>query len=216
MNRSVWLTILLIAIAAGLGAAVSLAVFNLLPGTHATTADPLAASFRIQADAKGMSQLVPPPGASVSTVQVAAGAIPLVRLAGVQSNAPSSGLPGIYLRLPDQFEKAASAHKVRVTVFARQAADAPSASFALAYSTSEVGNSGWQKFTLTDQLSGYSFTYAVPAMVKGLGDYVGILPDLAGAQGAVEIAGIVTEVALPGTEFPPPPDLAMAPPPPQN
>ena len=215
MNRSVWRTLFLIALAASIGVGVGLIVFNQYPGPSPTTpaAASLAASFRFQADAKGMRQLVSPPGASVAPVQVAAGTTPLVQLSGVQSNAPSQGLPGIYLRLPDQFEKAASAHKVRVTVFARHAADAPNTSFAVAYSTNEVGNSGWQKFTLRDQLSGYSFTFAVPAMVKGLGDYIGILPDPTGAKGSVEIAGIVAEVALPGKEFPPPPELE---PPPQN
>lgn len=214
MNRSVRLTLFLIAVLASIGVGVGLIVLNQYPAPATKAAAALAASYRVQADAKGVRQLVPPPGASVAPVQVSAGTTPLVQLAGVQSNATSSGPPGIYLRLPDQFEKAASAHKVRVTVFARHPADAPNASFAIAYSTNEVGNSGWQKFTLTDQLARYSFIFAVPAMVKGLGDYIGILPDPSGAKGSVEIAGIVAEVALPGTEFPPPPDLQ--PPPPQN
>ena len=75
----------------------------------------------------------------------------------------------------------------QVTVTARSAATTPSPAFAVSYSTAEVGNSGWQRFALTSEPTTVSFTYAVPKMNKGGGDYIGLLPDPAGAGGAIEV-----------------------------
>ena len=50
------------------------------------------------------------------------------------------------------------------------------AELSLAYSTNEVGNTGWRKFSVGQQYEAKSFEWDVPTMKKGLGDYVGILP----------------------------------------
>jgi hypothetical protein len=86
-----------------------------------------------------------------------------------------------------------------MTVTARSAAVMPSPAFAVAYSTNDVGNSGWRSFPLTDKLADYSFTYSVPKMKAGNSDYIGILPDLLGAGGAVEVFAISAEVVPAGT-----------------
>lgn len=45
-----------------------------------------------------------------------------------------------------------------------------------AYSTGDVGNSGWVTFSPTEELAEFSFTYAVPELVMGNGDHIGFYP----------------------------------------
>ena len=87
-------------------------------------------------------------------------------------------------------EAAASGKRVRVSVNAR-AARANTADFSVAYSTNEVGNSGWRKFTAGNQFEIKSFEFDVPPMREGKGDFVGVLP----APGSgVEIESLKVEV----------------------
>ncbi len=165
-----------------------------LPNPSGSSPGGALASFQYVADGDGTPDFTSPEGTTADFVTVSRGETPVVRLSGVQSNAPPTGSPGIYLKLPEAFENAASGQTVRVTVAARRPADDPHQSFAVDYSTSDVGNSGWKRFTLTDQLAAYSFTYAVPKMEKGNGDFIGILPDPETSAGAVEIAWVTAEV----------------------
>jgi hypothetical protein len=110
-------------------------------------------------------------------------------LSGGDPNAVSHGLTGgLSIRVPDAFEAAVSGHRVRVKVMARAARGIADAEFSIAYSTADVGNSGWQKMSVGKHFETQSFEWDVPTMVKGNGDYVGILP---GQAGAIEVAGLV-------------------------
>lgn len=155
---------------------------------------PAEAVFQAVVNGAGMVGLTAPEGARIAVLPNPAGGPPNLRLWGLQSNASSGGMPGIYLRLPAAFERAASGRQVRVTVVARRAAEAPSRSFAVAYSTNDVGNSGWRRFAATPEPDSYAFVYDVPPMVKGSGDFIGIQPDADGSGGAVQISGIRAEV----------------------
>lgn len=168
-----------------------------LPGS--SPASVALAQFNYVADGDGQPDFTAPEGATAEFVTVSKGETPVVRLAGVQSNAPAMGKPGIYLVLPESFEKAASGKTVRVSVAARRSPNSQNAAFAIDYSTSDVGNSGWQRFPLTDELEIHSFTYAVPPMQAGNGDFIGILPDPERSVGSVEIAWIAAEVYPQGT-----------------
>jgi len=196
-----WLAILglvgLSAVIAGAVVLVARPYLPDLPGSHA--ANPALAGFQYVADGDSQPDFTAPDGTRAEFVTVSKGETPVVRLAGVQSNAPATGRPGIYLFLPEAFEKAASGQTVRVTVAARRSRDSPNAAFAVDYSTSDVGNSGWQRFPLTDDLAIHSFTYSVPPMKVGNGDFIGILPDPVNSVGSVEIAWITAEVFPQGT-----------------
>ena len=61
--------------------------------------------------------------------------------------------------------------KIKVLSSANKAGEA-----ALAYSTNEVGNSGWVPFPVTTEDTVTEIEFAVPPMVEGLGDFVGIDP----------------------------------------
>lgn len=172
------------------------------PGAHAQNL------FRATADSTGIPGLT---AADPAKIEIASDPVPQVRLSGVPADVPAIGSPGIYVRLPDEFERAASGQTVRVTITAKRVADAPNQSFAVAYSTSDVGNSGWRRFVLTDRLERHSFVYDVPEMKEGHSDFIGILPDPEGAGGAVQIADIAAEVFPRGSPLPPPPSALPEP-----
>lgn len=157
-----------------------------------------APRIAVVAGPKGINRLAAPDGASIEAVTGPDG-VPVVRLSGVDPVSSPGGRPGIYLPIPVPFEQAASGRTVRVDVIARSAASNPSPAFAVSYSTADVGNSGWKPFALTDKLTRYSFTYDVPQMKKGQGDFIGFLAHPADAQGAVEISEISAEVLPAGT-----------------
>lgn len=106
-----------------------------------------------------------------------------VRLANGPQIARSFGkTDGYSLRTSDAFEIAANGRRVVVSAVVR-AAEAPNARFALAYSTNEVGNSGWHWQNAGPDWAVYSFDYAVPVMKQGLGDFIAILPEPKGQPG---------------------------------
>jgi hypothetical protein len=117
-------------------------------------------------------------------------------LSGGDMNAWSHGLTGGFsIRVPDTFESAVSGLRVRVKLLARSARGLADAEFFVAYSTADVGNSGWQKMSVGNTFETTSFEWDVPTMISGNGDYVGILP---GHAGAIEVAGLVV-MAVPRT-----------------
>jgi hypothetical protein len=94
------------------------------------------------------------------------------RILGVPQNAGAGGSTGgVGVRLPDDFERDASGNQVRITVRASSAD--PGALLGVAYSTADVGNSGWQAFNLTPEPADFTFDYIVPAMQVGNGDFLG-------------------------------------------
>jgi hypothetical protein len=114
-------------------------------------------------------------------------------LAHGDAAAPPNGSTGGYsVRVPDAVESAASGNRVIVRVTARTAGDG-GGRFALAYSTNEVGNSGWRWFTTGPDWATYTLQYDVAPMIMGNGDYIGILPQPAGEFG-VDLGCISVEV----------------------
>jgi hypothetical protein len=106
-----------------------------------------------------------------------------ISLANGKTDAASHGpIEGYSIRLPDTIEAAASGRLVSVNVVARAAGSAQSR-FALAYSTNEVGNSGWRFQSAGPEWSVFTMEYDVPVMKKGNSDFVGILPDSEGRPG---------------------------------
>ena len=99
-----------------------------------------------------------------------------MRLSGGDPAALSSGRTGgLSIRVPDAFEATVSSKRVKVEVVARSS-NAKPARFSLAYSTAEVGNSGWRAFVASPWFETHSFEWNVPQMKDGHGDFVGILP----------------------------------------
>jgi len=95
---------------------------------------------------------------------------------------PGAKTGGYSIRLSDEIEKAASGQRITLNVIAR-AAGTEHSRFAVAYSTNDVGNSGWKWFDAQKNWSIHTIEYSVPTMKKALGDYIGILPDSEGQPG---------------------------------
>lgn len=112
-----------------------------------------------------------------------------VRLSAGDATATSGGVTGGYnIRVPDELELAASGKSIKIGVIARSAGSSPT-KFACAYSTCEVGNSGWMSRPVGPEWEVFSYDYNVGKMIVGNGDYVGLLPADAG-EPAVDVAAI--------------------------
>lgn len=124
------------------------------------------------------------PTGMISTMHVGTnGEAGYISLANGNPKATSAGVTGGYsIFLPYKVEAAASGHHITVHVIAR-ASGSNQSQFAVAYSTNEVGNSGWHKFTAGPEWSVHTMEYNVPPMKEGRGDFVGILPDSEGNPG---------------------------------
>jgi hypothetical protein len=111
-------------------------------------------------------------------------------ISAVPANAASDGFTGgVAVHLPAATEDEASGHQIRITV--RASSPTVGASLGVAYSTNDVGNSGWHQFTLTQTPAEYSFTYKVAAKVRGAGDYLGFRSY---GDAHVQVAGYKIEV----------------------
>ena len=97
-----------------------------------------------------------------------------VELTGLGGEGESGGhTSGAFFPLSGDAEALASGKTIRIEIEARGEAGQV---VPVAYSTADVGNSGWKEFTLTGQREWLKYHYAVPAMNEGNNDYLGILP----------------------------------------
>lgn len=118
-----------------------------------------------------------------------------VLLSSLEEQPSSAGRTGgAYVELPVDFEEAASGERIRVSVTARSAPENGAESFAVAFSTNEVGNSGWRTFEADSEFQAFSFEYDVNPMREGRGDFVGIWADTTGSGRAIIVESVTLEV----------------------
>ena len=99
---------------------------------------------------------------------------------GVGNLSPGGRTGGASFEIADAVGGSFAGKTVTVAFTARMiSGDTPT--IASAYSTSALGNSGWQFFTITEEFEEYSFSYDVTAGEDLTPDYVGFVP----AAGAV-------------------------------
>jgi hypothetical protein len=104
------------------------------------------------------------------------------------ANASSRGqTEGVYWELPADFEARASGHTIRISVRSRSDA---ALLFSGAYSTNDVGNSGWQSLNSSTQFETVSFEYDIRPLRDGRGDFFGILTNAESPGQTLEIAWI--------------------------
>lgn len=127
------------------------------------------------------------PGFQFCAIHEATAGISFLRLAGAPPEAGSAGPTGGFsIQVSDEFERAVSGNQLVLKVVARAEPGAGSTRFAVAYSTNEVGNSGWRWLDVGPEWSTYEVRYGVAEMVNGNGDFIGLLPDAPGAP-AVDV-----------------------------
>ncbi len=116
------------------------------------------------------AQIIVPQGVSYQALPQ--GELVAAEISGVPEDAPSTGWTGgVAVRLPTELENRASGHRIKVTV--RAAAAQERGRLGVAYSTSEVGNSGWQLFELGEAPIDVTFEFDVPVKNQGNGDFLG-------------------------------------------
>ncbi|MBU1173850.1 MAG: LysM peptidoglycan-binding domain-containing protein [Alphaproteobacteria bacterium] len=94
--------------------------------------------------------------------------------------------------VPEAIETELGGHAIRVTLVGK--ASPKNGPFQVAYSTNDVGTSGWKKLRFDRETSSASFTYDVKPVKDGKGDYFGIQPDPANSGQALDIKAIVIEI----------------------
>lgn len=104
---------------------------------------------------------------------------------------PSAGgqTEAIAVRLPGIVEQKASGKNVKVTLLTR-ALNADTGLARAAYSTRDVGSSGWIELNSSSKPTIASFTYDVPVIKNGNGDYLG----LHAPNGGIVVEGISVSV----------------------
>jgi hypothetical protein len=116
-----------------------------------------------------------------------------VLIAGHVAEANSTGrTSGAHIHVPDEFEMVASANSIRVTV--ELELESAEGTARAAYSTSDVGNSGWRSLDIDAESGTATFSYDVPPINNGNGDYLGIDPDPEGIGQSVVVSAILLEV----------------------
>ena len=112
-------------------------------------------------------------------------------ISGETNPAASGKTGGVYITVPqDPAETVFGGRTIVVEVLARAFEGNPTAEFALAYSTNDVGNSGWRRFAPTTDWAWYSFTYAVPAPNAGGADFLGLWADTSGGWRGLLVAAV--------------------------
>ena len=86
---------------------------------------------------------------------------------------PAGQTGGLVFPVPEEIERAASGKLIRI--HAVVSSEAAGEAF-LAYSTNEVGNSGWMPFQVTTEEAAVVLEYSVPVMNEGRDDFIGIDP----------------------------------------
>jgi len=98
-------------------------------------------------------------------------------------NAPKANMTtqGAYVVIPKPQVMEQSGKTVLVTIEAAKPKENGTSEFAVAFSTAEVGNSGWKKFTPTENFTSYMFKYEVPKCKKCNQDFIGVWADTKGS-----------------------------------
>lgn len=107
----------------------------------------------------------------------------------------SSGLTGgAFVALPIDVTERFAGHSITVTVVAREARAQPAETFAVAYSTAEVGNSNWRRFDIGPEYATYSFDYDIPDHLPVTPDYLGVWADLDGSGRGVAVVAAAIRI----------------------
>lgn len=133
--------------------------------------------------------------ASVETSEVDTGSQSL-KIQTSALDTDSSGIVGgvaykLELGNPDFTERLAN-NTVKVKVRAKADSSNSATFFEMAYSTSQYGNSGWQRNNLTTDWADYEFEYNISTTIPTNADYIGIQGD--GNDGIVYIDNVSIEM----------------------
>jgi hypothetical protein len=99
-----------------------------------------------------------------------------------------------YLTIPEDLALSFVGNTVVFSIYAKAPTTNPSAEFAIAYSTNEVGNSGFTNHTPTSDWNKYSLEYIVPEPATGGADYIIIVADTSSSGKSLLIDSVRVEI----------------------
>jgi hypothetical protein len=97
----------------------------------------------------------------------------------IKQAGPAGSTDGASIEIKQPLATNLAGKRIRVTISARAPDSGSPVPFAAAYSSANVGTSGWIVFTPTKEFDDYAFEYQVPATV-GTAQYVGVWSDISG------------------------------------
>jgi len=97
----------------------------------------------------------------------------------IKQAGPAGSTDGASVEIKPPLATDLAGKRIRVTISARAPDEGTPVPFAAAYSSANVGTSGWIVFTPTKEFDDYAFEYQVPATV-GTAQYVGVWSDISG------------------------------------
>ncbi|CBV42517.1 hypothetical protein [Halomonas elongata] len=119
------------------------------------------------------------------------------------AGSPSSGgRPGTAKAIPERTAIQFAGRRVRVTLDAKQPSSGTASEFAVAYSTSDVGNSGWHRFKPSGSWKPFSFLYDVPEANHGGRDFIGVWGDTSNRGNGILIDNMRIEVVADENDLP--------------
>ncbi|MDT8895632.1 hypothetical protein RSO41_13320 [Halomonas sp. I1] len=114
----------------------------------------------------------------------------------------SGGRPGTGKKIPERTALQFGGRRIRVTLDAKRPGNNSTSEFAVSYSTADVGNSGWHRFSPTRSWRQYSFLYDVPDPSSGNHDWIGVWADTSGNGRGVLIDNMRIEVLTEESDIP--------------
>lgn len=113
---------------------------------------------------------------------------------------------GAVIEIPEDVARRYGARRIKISVLARMPDNYPAASFSIAYSAGNVGNSG----ALSNAPAGgtqaawewFNFFYDVPALTTGGAHYIGLYGDNSATAKKTEFAMVVTQIAAEAEDLP--------------
>ena len=156
------------------------------PAPAAPPAAGFEADIVILPDAQTVETMVVPAGLTVTP-----GEGDIITVSGTSANEISHGVTGgAAFVLGPELENQIGGHFVNLRILAKSDG---ATGFKVAYSTNEVGNSGWNEFSLTDSFEEYAVEFPVGVPQQGRNDYVGFVP----IGGEMSIAAVGLDLTLP-------------------
>jgi hypothetical protein len=96
----------------------------------------------------------------------------------------------VYISIPEAIALHFAGRRIKISFEAKQPSTNPAAEAAVAYSTSDMGNSDWLTFAPTSSWQRFTFDYNVPEANSGGSDFLGIWGDTTGSGKGVLIDGL--------------------------
>ena len=118
-----------------------------------------------------------------------------------RKDAPASA--GVFASLGPKYENAFANQNLKITIRARQGRTKPLKHFDMGYFTSDVGDSGWIRKSLTPEWENYTMEFTPKTPVNDLDvDFLGIWPGEKGEQKTMDVQFMQIDVLPQNTRDP--------------